>query len=59
MEVKITTGSLHQSRCRASGNKNFFDGYPKRPFTGSFFISFGTEINWLPVLILAVGETQK
>ncbi|WP_278827751.1 hypothetical protein [Phascolarctobacterium faecium] len=30
-----------------------------RPFTGSFFISFGTEIKWLPVLILAVGETQK
>jgi len=59
MEVKITTWSLRQSRCRASGNKNFFDGYPKRPFTGSFFISFGMELNWLPVLILAVGETQK
>jgi len=26
MEVKITTWSLRQSRCRASGKRNFFDG---------------------------------
>lgn len=30
-----------------------------RPFTGSFFISFGTEINWLPVLILGLAKRKS
>ena len=28
-----------------------------RPFTGSFFISFGKAKNWLPALALAAGKT--
>ena len=45
MEVKITTWSLHQSRCRASGNKNFCDGYPKTLYRVFFyFLWYGNKL---------------